>query len=152
LVAAARAARDDADGLQLEELAIRITATVAITLTGLGRPRRSPTAADIRRVSELLRWLEERTEQTLTLGGLARKAAMSPFHFLRTFRAVVGVTPYQYLLRMRLQRACFELRRSDEPVATIAFKAGFSDLSTFNRQFRRMVKVTPGTYRTPGRV
>jgi AraC family transcriptional regulator len=150
LLGAAQAAGDAGDEAQLEELAVRITATVAVKLNGLGRSRRSPTAADIRRVSEVLRWVEARTGSPLTLGGLAGHAAMSPFHFLRTFRAVVGVTPYQYLLRMRLQQACLELRSSDEPVATIAFRAGFSDLSSFNRRFRRLVKVTPSTYRLPG--
>ena len=73
---------------------------------------------------------------------------MSPYHFLRTFRKVVGVTPHEYLLQMRLRRVCVELRRSSEPISTIAFRAGFSDLSTFNRQFRRMVKATPSNYRT----
>jgi AraC family transcriptional regulator len=150
LLGAAQAARDAGDVAQLEELAVRITATVAVKLNGLDRPRRSTTAAGIRRVSEVLRWVEGRPGSPLTLGALAGHAAMSPFHFLRTFRAVVGVTPYQYLLRMRLQRACFELRGSGEPVATIAFKAGFSDLSSFNRQFRRSVKVTPSTYRLRG--
>ena len=148
LLAAAEAARDAKDAGQLEELAVRIAASVTVTLRGVTESSRTPTASDARRVSEVLRWMEPRLADPFSLGGLSREAAMSPYHFVRTFRKVVGVTPYEYVLQMRLQRVCVELRRSSEPISTIAFRAGFSDLSTFNRQFRRMVKETPSTYRT----
>jgi AraC family transcriptional regulator len=74
--------------------------------------------------------------------------AMSPYHFLRTFRQVVGMTPHQFVLRTRLHRAAVRLRRSDESVSAIAFDAGFNDLSTFNRRFRRVIGVSPSAYRT----
>ena len=86
----------------------------------------------------------------MVLADLAQLAAMSPFHFLRTFRAVVGMTPHQYLLRTRLHRACLELRGGDDTISTIAFRTGFSDLSTFNRQFRRIVGTSPGAFRERG--
>jgi AraC family transcriptional regulator len=73
---------------------------------------------------------------------------MSPYHFLRTFRHVVGMTPHQFVLRTRLHRAAVRLRRSDEAVSAIAFDAGFNDLSTFNRRFRRVIGVSPSAYRT----
>ena len=75
---------------------------------------------------------------------------MSPYHFLRTFREVVGVTPYQYVLRTRLHRAAVRLRRSSAPISTIAFDAGFNDLSTFNRRFRRLMGSSPRAYRARG--
>lgn len=86
----------------------------------------------------------------MVLADLARLVAMSPFHFLRTFRAVVGMTPHQYLVRTRLHRACLELRGGDDPISAIAFRTGFSDLPTFNRQFRRIVGRTPGAFRARG--
>jgi len=75
---------------------------------------------------------------------------MSPYHFLRTFRQVVGVTPHQFILRTRLNRAAVRLRRSSESVSTIAFEAGFNDLSTFNRRFRRVMGASPSAYRARG--
>ncbi len=54
---------------------------------------------------------------------------MSPYHFLRTFRQVAGMTPHQFVLRTRLHRAAVRLRTSDEPISAIAFDAGFGDLS-----------------------
>jgi len=72
---------------------------------------------------------------------------MSPYHFLRTFRGIVGMTPHQYILHTRLHRAAVRLRRTDDSIAAIAFDAGFNDLSTFNRRFRRKMGLTPGAYR-----
>jgi AraC-like DNA-binding protein len=72
---------------------------------------------------------------------------MSRYHFLRTFRHVVGLTPHQFILRTRLHTAAVELRRSVRSILDIALDAGFADLSTFNRRFRATMGVTPGTYR-----
>jgi AraC family transcriptional regulator len=57
------------------------------------------------------------------------------------------MTPHQYVLRTRLNRAALRLRRSDEPVAAIAYDAGFNDLSSFNRRFRRVMGKSPSAYR-----
>ena len=58
------------------------------------------------------------------------------------------MTPYQYLLRTRLHRAAVRAAGiSDEPISAIAFEAGFNDLSTFNRRFRRVMGATPRRYR-----
>ncbi|KUL97079.1 hypothetical protein DK26_03940 [Bosea sp. WAO] len=54
---------------------------------------------------------------------------------------------HQYLLRTRLHRAAVALRRSDLPVAEIAFDCGFGDLSTFNRRFKRVMGASPTAYR-----
>ena len=72
---------------------------------------------------------------------------MSSYHFLRTFRQVTGMTPHQYVLHTRLVRAARRLRASAEPVSMIAFEAGFNDLATFNRRFRRLIGVTPSIFR-----
>jgi AraC-like DNA-binding protein len=72
---------------------------------------------------------------------------MSPYHFLRTFRQLVGMTPHQFVLRTRLHRAAVRLCRSDEAISEVAFGAGFNDLSTFNRRFRRIMGESPSAYR-----
>jgi AraC-like DNA-binding protein len=73
---------------------------------------------------------------------------MSPFHFLRTFQRVAGLTPHQFVLRTRLHRAALQLRRTQDAISTIAFDAGFNDLSTFNRRFKRLMGVTPSAWRS----
>jgi AraC-like DNA-binding protein len=86
----------------------------------------------------------------LTIAALAAAAGMSPYRFLRCFQAVTGSTPYQYVLRLRMHRAAVQLRRSNAPVAAIAFEAGFGDLSTFNRRFRRVMGMAPLRFRAGG--
>jgi len=72
---------------------------------------------------------------------------MSPYHFLRTFRVLVGVTPHQFILHARMKRAAVLLRRTSDNVSAIAFAAGFGDLSTFNRRFQRIFALSPRAYR-----
>lgn len=92
--------------------------------------------------------IELHADRPLSLSELADGTATSPYHFLRTFRHVAGMTPYQFLLRTRLHRAAVRLRISNEAISTIAFDAGFNDLSTFNRRFRREMGEAPGAYRS----
>ncbi|MBO0763201.1 MAG: helix-turn-helix transcriptional regulator [Hyphomicrobiaceae bacterium] len=147
LITAAEAARDMGDAPKLEELALRLVGTVAATLADTPRPARTPSRRDESRISDALRRIEAHAEEPLVLADLAREASMSPYHFLRTFRQVAGITPHQYVLRTRLTRAAVSLRTSREPVSAIAYAAGFGDLSTFNRRFRRVMGCAPGIYR-----
>ena len=114
LIAAAEAARDDRDGAALEELALRLAGAVAAALAGGTGRCAAPSRRDERRVTAALRRIEAKAHEPLSLADLAREAAMSPYHFLRTFRHVVGMTPHQFMLRTRLHRAAVRLRRSDE--------------------------------------
>ena len=105
----------------------------------------------VRRVTEAVRHIErsihEAQEDDLSLDALADRAHMSRYHFRRTFRNVVGMTPYQYVLHLRMKRAAHRLLNTDEPISTIAFDAGITDLSTFHRRFRRIMGKSPGTFR-----
>ncbi len=61
---------------------------------------------------------------------------MSKFHFCRIFKKYVGITPMQYAINMRLKKAMTLLQRKDLSISTVAMKAGFRDLSEFNKQFK----------------
>jgi AraC family transcriptional regulator len=150
LLAAAQCLRDGgAAAEEFQELALQLAGAVCAALNGDSRrsPRRPPTPRDERRVAAALRHIETQHGVRLTVDELAAEAAISPFHFLRIFEQVVGVTPGQYMLRTRLRRAAVRLRRSNDAIAVIALDCGFDDLSTFNRQFRRTTGLTPGAYR-----
>ncbi len=147
IVAAAEAARDDGDTAELEEIAHRLAGAVVATLAGPARRPAPPSRSDERRISAALHRIERDAHEPLALAGLAGVAAMSPYHFLRTFRAVVGMTPHQYILHTRLHRAAVRLRRTADSISAIAFAAGFNDLSTFNRRFARIMGASPGAYR-----
>jgi AraC-like DNA-binding protein len=153
IVADATAARDGIEAAPFEELALSVVARVGVALTQVSSAARTrqlarpPSHRDQRRVTEVVRRIEAQCDQPLSLQQLAAEVAMSPYHFLRTFRAVAGMAPHQFLLHTRLQRAAVRLRGSCDPISTIALEAGFSDLSTFNRRFRRLLGASPGAYR-----
>jgi len=149
LQAAAEAARDDADGAALEELALRLAGTAAAELAGTSDEARTPNRRDAGRVTEALRHIEAHAEEKIALTELARDAATSPYHFLRVFHQVVGMTPHQFVLRTRLHRAAMRLRRTQDSVTDIALDVGFNDLSTFNRTFKRAMGVSPSRFRSP---
>ncbi len=151
LIALAEAARDDGDELEFEELALRFAGAVAAQLVETRGALPSASRRDERRITEAVRRIEAEAHEIshvrLSVAALARGAAMSPYHFLRRFQQVVGMTPHQFVLRARLHRAAVRVRRSDEPISTIAFDAGFNDLSTFNHRFRRVMGASPSVFR-----
>ncbi|GGC81310.1 helix-turn-helix domain-containing protein [Chelatococcus reniformis] len=142
---AASALENPVDG-DVEELGLRL-AGAAVAIAHACGARREPSARDRGRVADTLRMIARRCHEPLSVGALAAAVAMTPYHFLRTFRHVVGVTPHQYVLRSRLHRAAMRIRRTEESVSAIAFDEGFGDLSTFNRRFRKLFGVSPTGYR-----
>ena len=99
------------------------------------------------RISNVLRYLETRTDAAHSIADLAGVARLSPFHFLRTFKQVTGVTPHQWLVRARLRDAARRLADGRERVTDIALDAGFEDLSNFVRSFRTEFGLSPRSYR-----
>jgi len=118
-----------------------------------GEPRRPAklTARDRRRAVEAALWIEANSHLDIELEDAARQAAVSPYHFLRLFATVLGVTPHQYLLRTRLRRAARHLAGDDKPVTEIAYDVGFNDLSNFVRSFHRAAGVSPLKFRQGSR-
>jgi AraC family transcriptional regulator len=136
-----------AERLDVEESVPRLMEAVMGAVSGTTpRPVRA-SARDVRRVGDVLRYIEMHAADELDLNTLAGVAVMSKYHFLRTFRHAVGLTPYQFVLSVRMRRAAVRLATSFEPVSTIAFETGFGDLSTFNGRFRDVFGVSPTAYR-----
>lgn len=77
------------------------------------------------------------------LDELCRETAMSKFHFLRMFKAVYGLTPYQYLTRVRMDKACGLLKHTTLPVSTISAELGFEYPNSFIKAFQRVYGVSP---------
>lgn len=135
------------DSIALEELAFGFAGAVLATLADSASTVARVGAREERRISDAVRRIEQQLDAPLPLSRLASDAAMSPFHFLRTFTRIVGVTPHRFVLRARLQRAAWLLQRTDAPVATVALDAGFNDLSAFHGNFRRWMKSSPAAWR-----
>lgn len=134
--------------LEIEGAVFRLIEAIIKSLTAPGRAADRTRARDARQLTGVLRYIDARSAHSLSLEELADLAAMSKYHFLRTFKRVTGVTPHQYVLQRRLYRAAAAMLTSQDPVARIAMTAGFGDLSTFNRQFRRDIGMTPTRFRS----
>lgn len=151
ILAMAEAASEADPSMAVEELAFRAAGAV-IRRTGDIASVPPPVATRDRgrivgTALRIIREAEDPEAAPLSLAALARDAGMSRYHFLRQFRQAIGMTPHQYLLRIRMQQAGRRLLTSRDQVSMIAFEAGFGDLSTFNRQFRRAMGVSPGAFR-----
>jgi AraC family transcriptional regulator len=146
LIARAGAGATGSRDVSWEELGVRLAAR-AVTL-GAGatsnQSRLLPHA--VARVTRTVRMIEQQPDAALTLGSLAREAGLSPYHFLRTFEGLTGVTPHQYVMRARLREAAIRLAEPGK-VLDIALDCGFGDVSNFNRAFRMEFGVSPGGYR-----
>lgn len=131
------------------EAAMHVAETVIATMSGhVARPAVS--VRDERRITNALKHIEAHASGPVELDALADLARMSKYHFLRVFRRVVGMTPYQYLLSVRMRRAAARVAATSDGIATIAFDAGFGDLSTFNHRFRELFGMPPLAYRRRG--
>ena len=86
-------------------------------------------------------------DDALDLELLAGAAALSPFHFHRVFRGMIGETPLELHRRLRLERAAWNLLNSDTSVTTIAFEAGYDTHEAFTRVFRARYGCPPSDFR-----
>ncbi|MGA4987721.1 GlxA family transcriptional regulator [Nonomuraea bangladeshensis] len=95
----------------------------------------------------VLSWIEDNLAGELTPAGMAARAGMSERTFGRRFREQTGTTPLQWLLRARVRRAQLLLETTDHGVERVAAQAGFTSATAFRERFKRVVGVTPQSYR-----
>ncbi|MFK7971445.1 MAG: GyrI-like domain-containing protein [Bacteroidia bacterium] len=87
-------------------------------------------------------------EQEISVKDLARLSGFSLFHFHRIFKAIAGESPYESLLRLRLEKAVFLLKYEQKlKIAEIGYEIGFSSPENFSRQFKSRYNITPGAFR-----
>ena len=108
-------------------------------------------ARDRRRAVETALWIDAHSHRPIELEDAADQAGLSPFHFLRLFSSVLGVSPHQYLVRSRLRHAARLLADDKRSITDVAFDVGFGDLSNFVRTFHRAAGVSPLRFRQAAR-
>lgn len=95
----------------------------------------------------VMQWMLEHLDEQVTVDDLASRALMSPRTFARRFRQVTGTTPLHWLLTQRLLFAQRLLETTDDPVETIASRAGFGSAATLRHHFAREMSTSPVAYR-----
>jgi AraC family transcriptional regulator len=147
----AQAAAEGRTDVALEEIGMAMASRFVDIGAGRARPPSRTRTRDRGRAVEAARWLDAHAAERVDLASAARATGLSPFHFLRIFADVLGVTPHQYLVRARLRRAARLLADDSRSITDVALDVGFGDLSNFVRTFHRAAGVSPGSFRRAAR-
>jgi AraC family transcriptional regulator len=142
-----QAAAEGRSEVSLDEVGLMLAARFVESLAGVHRRPAQALGRDRRRAVEAARWIDANSHDPIDLESAATEFGLSPFHFLRLFAKVLGVTPHQYLVRSRLRRAARLLAEDTGPITEIALEVGFGDLSNFVRTFHRAAAVSPRSFR-----
>lgn len=98
-------------------------------------------------IKEIDSFIDNQITTPLSIDELSKLVNISKFHFLREFKKLVGITPYQYVLQKRLNKGKEYLINSKKTIVEIAIQVGFSDQSHFSRTFKAHTGMTPLEYR-----
>jgi AraC family transcriptional regulator len=147
----AQAAAEGRSDIGLDEAGMLLAGRFTAAVSGRKAKPEPTRTQDRKRAVEAALWLDSRSHEPLDLDGAAAQAGLSPFHFLRLFAKVLGVTPHQYLVRSRLRHAARLLTEDARSITDVAFDVGFGDLSNFVRTFHRAAGVSPRRFRRAAR-
>ncbi|HZC73884.1 MAG TPA: helix-turn-helix domain-containing protein [Jatrophihabitans sp.] len=106
-----------------------------------------PTGSPAEPIADALAWMTEHLAEEMTVADLATRSLMSQRSFARHFVAATGATPYQWLLRQRIQHAQRLLERTDLPVDAVAERVGLANATNLRKHFRRLLDTSPHAYR-----
>ena len=98
-------------------------------------------------VQRMQDYIEQNKTMEITLSDLAKISLFSPWYSNRLFREYLGLTPTEYIRKLRLSLAALRLRDGEDRVIDIAFDLGFSNVDTFTRAFFREFGCNPSDYR-----
>ncbi len=101
----------------------------------------------VRRMKQMLQFIEAHYTEDLTLDQIAESASLSGSACLRCFRQALNTSPIQYVKQLRMEKAAQLLLTTSRKVGDIALECGFSDLSYFTRAFREEKGITPLSFR-----
>ena len=98
-------------------------------------------------VTHVINYLEKHTDRILTTAELARECGLSERSLFRKINQALGVTPYELMLRIRIQKAAEALIKTNDKILQIATTHGFCSASTFAQRFRKLMGETPKQFR-----
>ncbi len=99
-------------------------------------------------ISDVIHYVKENFDGQFTLNELAGKCALNSSYFSRTFKQEVGIPLFEYINRLRVEKACHLLKISNSSIIEIAFSVGYNNVTFFNRYFKKIMNISPGEYRS----
>ena len=134
-----------------DALAEQVANTLVVDGRRTGQLRHAPlippSLTSDRQIEPLLRWMHEHHAAAIDLNRLAEQANCSPRTLLRRFKACTGMTPNDYLQRLRIGQAQQALRNPAHTLEQIAEQVGYADRATFAKLFKQLSGETPGAFR-----
>lgn len=97
-------------------------------------------------IKDICDFIEKNYYKSITLDELSEISKMNKYGMIRKFTKLKGVTPYQYLQAVRINKAK-EFLENGEEVIDVAIKTGFTDQSHFTNFFKKLIGLTPGQYK-----
>lgn len=98
-------------------------------------------------ICNALSFIYENYNKQISIRDISLHCCISESHFRRLFHSIVGTSPMEYIQHYRIQQSCHWLHLNQEPINIIARKAGYSSLSSFNRQFQQYMHLSPSEWR-----
>lgn len=99
------------------------------------------------KIEKAIEYMQENYNQPLHIEQLAKICSLSKSHFCFTFKSTMGLTPLDYLTKLRIHKAMELLSNSNLSVTEIAFEVGFNSVTSFNISFKKWTGITPSEYR-----
>lgn len=99
------------------------------------------------RLGVVLEYISTHYSENICISDLAELCHVSETHLRRLFQEVMNISPLEYINLVRIQAACHELQKTDKPVDKIREEVGFETASTFNRNFKKLVNMSPNEWR-----
>jgi AraC-like DNA-binding protein len=99
-----------------------------------------------RRVLQAKLFMDTHFHEPINLNNIADEACFSKFHFIRIFKKIYRLTPHQYLVQVRMEKAK-QLLQSSIPVTSACYACGFESIGSFTSLFKKMTGYTPAEYR-----
>lgn len=96
-----------------------------------------------KRINQSKLFIDNQFSQILDIQQIAKEVGMSEYHFFRTFKAVYGIAPHQYLIQKRLEYARKILAKGNYSVSEVAIEIGFGDVHTFSKAFKKYFGISP---------
>jgi AraC-like DNA-binding protein len=99
-----------------------------------------------REIEAVITYMDQSIDRMLKLEDLSAYVGLSPFHFSRRFKSLVGASPMKYLMHLKMKRACFLLESSSLKVKEISKQLGFENQYYFSRSFKMCIGSSPRNY------
>ena len=128
---------------------IRGQARRIVGLVGVSKDLHAPMekSEDYTPVARAIQFVHKNFGESFTIADLAAMAGLSAYQFEQRIQKIFEITPGQFIHKVRMDAAVSLLNDTNDPIASVALHCGYADQSTFSRQFKQTVGISPGHYR-----